>query len=387
MPATDTPAPRFTSADACPSCTGIHGQPADWPTCPEHEHWLYLSYRNNAGYHYRCPAWKCKHDHTQKERATMTATHETATAALAIRDGQQFWDGKQLAALRQLGAEDAPEGDLQVFFHYCQATGLDPFAKHIRLRKDRQKNAAGQWENRWSIETEIDGYRVIAHRAAKRDGVELSYGPPIWFDAAEGEHKIWLGEDPPAGAARTVYKNGKPFPAVIRLKSFAKYTKDGQLQALWAVMPDHLIGKCAEAQALRMAFPHDLEGIRLAEEAGSNGHAPPQPPPALSEQAFRQEDANRQRLQQQQRPSTSNRQALAAAIRAQFDRLGLEDQEERAVYVNQLNNKPADAPWRDLTDPELKVALDVLSEKEDGEYVISDLAALVELCNPEPAAS
>ena len=363
------------TADTCPGCGCDHSQPTDWPTCPQHGHRLYQLRVTDDGWTYACQAWKCKYTHTQRERATMTATNEAVTAALAIRPAQHDWTPEQLSALRQIGCEDAPDGDLKVFFHYCQATGLDPFANHIRLRKDRQKNANGQWENRWSIETEIDGYRVIAHRAAKRDGVKLSYGPTIWYDRAGGEHKIWLGEEPPAGASLTVYKDGAPFPATIRLKSFAKYTKEGQLQAMWAVMPDHLIGKCVEAQALRKAFPHDLEGIRIAEE---NAPASAPPAPAIERPAQPPRRAN---------ASANGRQALANGIRAEFDRLGLDDVEERAVYVNRLNNKAPDAPWTDLTDRELKVALDVLSEKEDGEYVVTDLAALVELCNPEPAAS
>lgn len=315
----------------------------------------------------------------------MTSTNENATAALAIRQGQDFWDGKQLAALRQLGAEEAPEGDLAVFFHYCQATGLDPFAKQIRLRKDRSKNAKGEWEYRWGIETEIDGYRVIAHRAAKRDGVTLSYGPTKWYDRAGGAHELWLGEEPPAGAALTVYKDGAPFPAVVRFKSFAKFTNQGQLMAQWATMPDHMIAKCAEAQALRKAFPHDLEGIRISEEnAPDPTHGPANGAPARAPQSSAPATAAGGRPRT--KASANGRQALANGIRAEFDRLGLDDHEERAVYVNRLNNLPPDAPWSALTDKQLAVALEALSEKDDdGAYLVPDVAALVELCNPEPA--
>ena len=227
------------------------------------------------------------------------------------------------------------------------------------------KDGDGQshWENRWSIETEIDGYRLIAHRAAKRDGVELSYGPPVWFDAAGGEHKIWLGEDPPAGAARTVYKNGKPFPAVVRLKSFAKYTKDGQLQAMWAVMPDHLLAKCVEAQALRMAFPHDFEGISLSEEAAHQDNGAPRA--VLTVQQIPEPTPPR-------RPQTPEaRRALLAGIRAQFDRIGLEDAEERKVYVAKLANKQL---GDEMTDSDLRFVLDSLAPDS-----CENLEALIDL--------
>ena len=58
--------------------------------------------------------------------------HETGSA-LTIQDGQEFWSAHQLAALVQLGVKDAPNGDLAVYFHQCQRTGLDPFARQIYM--------------------------------------------------------------------------------------------------------------------------------------------------------------------------------------------------------------------------------------------------------------
>ncbi|WP_237714275.1 hypothetical protein [Mycobacteroides abscessus] len=52
---------------------------------------------------------------------------------LAIHTGQARFSEAQRAALRQLGIEDATDGDLDVFFHVCQTTGLDPFRKEIYM--------------------------------------------------------------------------------------------------------------------------------------------------------------------------------------------------------------------------------------------------------------
>src|SRR5215472_10733986 len=193
-------------------------------------------------------------------------TDQAATAALAIRDGQSEWDERQLAALRQLGIKDASPADLQVFMHYCQRTGLDPFSRQIYMIGRRAKDG-DNWITKQTIQVGIDGMRVIAHRAAKRDGVSLSYGKTLWYDDSSQPHEIWVSSKPPAAASVTIYRDNKPFPGVARFAAFASYTKDGQPMGLWATMGDHLIAKCAEVQGLRKAFPHDLEGIQAAEEA------------------------------------------------------------------------------------------------------------------------
>jgi phage recombination protein Bet len=344
------------SADQCPGCGQVHGRITGYPTCPAHGHALYQRDVTEDGFTYACPAWKCRHTHTQPERATMTQTIEAAHAALAIRDGQDMWDPRQLAALAQLGVENAPKGDLAVFLHRCQVTGLDPFAGQICMVKRG---------GRWVIQTEIDGYRVIAQRAARRDGVVLSYGPTKWYDRAGGAHDIWLGDEPPAGASVTVYKDGKPFPGVARFKSFAAVTKDGQLMANWATMPDHMIAKCAEAQALRKAFPHDLEGTTTSDEAAHAARAP---------QVTVTQVTPTWKPGPQRAPDPVLAKSLMTAIGKQFDRLGLDDETERETYVRKLSQ---DAQG-ELTEHQLRFALGALGECED-------IAALQELITPEGA--
>jgi len=346
------------TADMCPTCTQIHGQPTDWPRCPSHGHLLYQLRITAAGFTYTCPAWKCRHTHTQPERATMTATHEAARAALAIRDGQDAWDGKQLAALTQLGIEGAPEADLAVFLHRCQATGLDPFASQITMIKRGGK---------WTIQTEIDGYRVIAHRAARRDGVTLSYGDTFWWDKNGARHAMWVEADPPAAASVIVYRDNKPFPGMARFASFAAVDRDGKLMRQWATMPEHMIAKCAEAQALRKAFPHDLDGIATADEAA---HLAAEPPPAARVTAH--PVAERQ-------PLPRDAATLREEIRKEFDRLGLEDHEERLAYACKLANRDPAQSAAALTVQDLRFVLDSLRD-------CADTGILAELVSPSPEA-
>src|SRR5690606_20748603 len=89
------------------------------------------------------------------------------SSALAVRNGQSGWTEQQLASLRQIGVEDAEDGDLAVFLNYAQRTGLDPFARQIYMigRWDRQ---AGR--KKWTIQASIDGLRIVAQRSGEYAG-------------------------------------------------------------------------------------------------------------------------------------------------------------------------------------------------------------------------
>jgi hypothetical protein len=103
--------------------------------------------------------------------------HEAGS--LALEPDQYEFTGAQKQALVHIGIENATDGDLQVFLHVCKRTGLDPFAKQIYMigRADRQK-VGGEWTEvgtKWTIQTGIDGFRLIGRRAAV---VERRVGSP-----------------------------------------------------------------------------------------------------------------------------------------------------------------------------------------------------------------
>jgi len=216
-------------------------------------------------------------------------------AALAIRPGQEMFDSKQRAALSVLGIRDATNADLAVFMHYCQKTLLDPFSKQIYMIPRREKQG-DQWVTKQTIQTGIDGFRVIRDRVCARLGVEVEYEDTIWYDADGREHTVWLSETPPTACRVVVLKNGKRFPAVLRTAAYMATDKNGNALAQWRTQPDHQIEKCCEAFALRRAFPNDLGGLYVdeemsaapapavqyqrvtAEEITGNGASVPEPP-------------------------------------------------------------------------------------------------------------
>lgn len=170
-------------------------------------------------------------------------------SALAVNSDQQMWDTKQLAALKQLGLTNASNGDLAVFLHYAQRTGLDPFARQLYMIERG---------GRYTIQASIDGLRIVAQRSGEYAG---QVGPfwcgedGIWTD-------IWLEKTPPMAAKVGVLRKGFIEP----LWAVAKFDGYNANSPIWKKMPDLMIAKCAEALALRKAFPNDLSGIYTAEE-------------------------------------------------------------------------------------------------------------------------
>lgn len=178
----------------------------------------------------------------------------TNSGVLAVATNQEFWDDKQIAALKQIGLEGAPKGELGVFLHYCQRTGLDPFARQIYMISRGGK---------YTIQASIDGLRIVAQRSGKYGGQTKTFwcgDDGVWKD-------VWLESTPPAAAMVGVYVLGNENPTYATAK-FSSYSVsyNGKLSGLWSKMPDLMIAKCAEALALRKAFPQDLSGVYTSEE-------------------------------------------------------------------------------------------------------------------------
>lgn len=181
--------------------------------------------------------------------------------ALSIQEGQTEFSPGQVATLRQLGVENATREDLAVFFHQAVRTGLDPFARQIYM--------IGRWTKqgtKQTIQTGIDGYRLIARRAADRRNEQFGYEDTLWCGEDGQWRDVWLPKNPPAAAKVTVLRGGERFSAVALFSEYAGTTKDGSYTQMWATKGVIMIAKCAEALALRKAFPQDLSGIYTAEE-------------------------------------------------------------------------------------------------------------------------
>ena len=183
---------------------------------------------------------------------------------LDITREQDEWTPQQRSALADCIIGDprqATPAMLAQLLHVCQRTGLDPWARQIYLRVQ-----AG----RASMQTSIDGLRLVAQRAARADGQRLSYGPTEWCGPDGAWRDVWLADEPPAAARLTVTIGDAAYPSVAR---WAEYGSD---RGMWRRMPALMLGKVCEALALRRAVPADLSGLYTADEmAQADTPAPP----------------------------------------------------------------------------------------------------------------
>ena len=188
---------------------------------------------------------------------------------LAIHDDQAFWTDQQLAALRQLGVDANSQGDLAVFFHQAQRSGLDPFKREIYMITRKGKP---------TIQTGIDGFYKIADRVSRKTGGTWGISETLWCGQDGQWADVWLQAGPPAAAKVTLERNGARF-TVVALTS--EYQAQGPM---WQKMPARMIAKCAEALAIRKAFPEDLSGLYTSEEMAQADSPAPAPRPASIQQ-------------------------------------------------------------------------------------------------------
>ena len=140
---------------------------------------------------------------------------------------------------------DATDAELQLFFFDCTRRGIHPLDKLIHPTKRNGK---------YTPITSIDLFRQRASDSGEHMGTD---------DA------VYLGDvgKPEFAASVTVYKHLRgekcAFTATARWSEYFPGEKQG---FMWQKMPHLMLAKCAEALALRKAFPQQLHGLYTNEE-------------------------------------------------------------------------------------------------------------------------
>lgn len=203
-----------------------------------------------------------------------------AGSTLEVHQDQQFWTDQQMAALQQLGVATNSQGDLAVFFHQAQKSGLDPFKREIYMITRKGKP---------TIQTGIDGFYKIADRVTTKTGGTWGISETYWCGQDGQWVDVWLQPGPPAAAKVIVERNGSKFTTVALT---SEYTATGPM---WQKMPARMIAKCAEALAIRKAFPEDLSWLYTSDEMAQ----------ADNQQVVNRAPQQRPRTQQQRQQAQS----------------------------------------------------------------------------------
>jgi len=177
---------------------------------------------------------------------------------------------------RQGQREPAPRAVVEKFLALSRQSGLNPLSNQIwcigRLSKGRVE---------WAVQTGIDGFRLVADRSEKyagQDAAEWMTDKGEWVDAfipaLHGGH--------PLAARVRVYRDDwdRPAVGVAEWGAYVQTKRDGTPVEMWQKQGAGQLAKCAEALAIRKAFPMDLSGLYTSDEiaAAPEQHVEVAPP-------------------------------------------------------------------------------------------------------------
>lgn len=179
-------------------------------------------------------------------------TAESAlTVSPAVSGAVEVYE--RLNPVRNALAPDLNDQELSLFAMVAHRSGLDPFARQIHAVKR---------SGRVTFQTGIDGYRSIAERTGEYLGSdEPEFGP--WVDKPFG-HPEW--------ARVTVYRLRQGVRTPQAATAYFDEYCPADSAPMWKKMPRNQLAKCAEALALRKAFPYLFSDVYTDTEMEQAGH-------------------------------------------------------------------------------------------------------------------
>lgn len=154
---------------------------------------------------------------------------------------------------------------------YCAARRLDPLKKPCHIVPMRVKDAkSGNYEWRDVVMPGIYEYRTTAQRTGEYLGhSKPAYGPMVTFAGVEAPE--WC--DITAYRWNASANMRVEFPVTVYFREVVATKNGGDANDRWSKAPIQMLTKCAEAAALREAFPDEIGGEQTAEEMdGQRAH-------------------------------------------------------------------------------------------------------------------
>jgi len=186
-------------------------------------------------------------------------THQQPNAL----DSSRHFTSQQIDILKNSMCKGVSDEEFEVFLMACAKTQLDPFMKQIYAVKRKAKRPDGSWGESMTIQTGIDGYRLIAERTGA-----YAPGPEPTYTLDAGGNLLsataYIKKQTKDGTWHTV--SASAYMDEYCQSFTDKNTGERKPTGLWATMPRTMLAKCAEGQALRKAFPAEMSGVYTKEE-------------------------------------------------------------------------------------------------------------------------
>jgi phage recombination protein Bet len=171
---------------------------------------------------------------------------------------QPFFTSEQEHMILTQFLGGASKAEAAVLLEIVKRRRLDPFSRQVYFVKrwDSQKK-----QEVWAIQTSIDGLRSIAERTGKYDGQD----EPVYGEDEAGKFcKVRV--------YRKDWSPNRYAMGIAYLNEFVQLTKSGEVTKFWREKPRLMLAKCAEALAIRKAFPEDSAGLYINEEMPEERH-------------------------------------------------------------------------------------------------------------------
>jgi phage recombination protein Bet len=175
-------------------------------------------------------------------RSTLNFGGSDMTTALAVIEAPRVTND-QMELIRATVAKDATPDELKLYLYDCARIGVHPLDKLLHFTKRSGK---------YTPITSIDLMRI---RAAETG--ELAGSDDAVFTGTPAQN----GFEAHVTVYRLVQGQRCAFSATAR---WSEYKPDQAF--MWNKMPHTMLGKCAEALALRKGFPRQLAGLYAKEE-------------------------------------------------------------------------------------------------------------------------
>lgn len=162
---------------------------------------------------------------------------------------------------------------------YCKARNLDVMKRVVHIVPIYDSNKREMVETVWPG---IAEHRITAMRTKQHGGLDAPTFGPMITETFKGQDRkgnpLQANVTFPEWCQITVYRivDGVrcpfPGPRIYWREFFSAQGRSGVPNERWARSPSQMLEKCAEAAALRRAFPEEIGDEHTAEEAEARGH-------------------------------------------------------------------------------------------------------------------